>query len=109
MTEKCSARIGSMWRGHACRKRAKVVVDGLGYCGVHDPARRAAKRAEREKVYMARAALRKADSLMQRLRDEAAEWAFGHCGELYQRRADALRLIDQAQAALDGLTGKGKA
>lgn len=44
------ARVG-YGRAHQCGKRAKVIADGLPYCGRHDPAKAAAKKAEREAAW----------------------------------------------------------
>ena len=37
----------AFYRPKPCGNKAKVEVDGLHYCGMHDPSRVAAKRAER--------------------------------------------------------------
>jgi len=37
----------AFYRSKPCGKKAKVEVDGLHYCGVHDPIKVAAKRVER--------------------------------------------------------------
>lgn len=46
--ERCSARVYDKWRvdvsGHHCTKPAKVKIEGLWFCAVHDPA--AVKRRE---------------------------------------------------------------
>jgi hypothetical protein len=42
-----------------CRNRAKVEVDGKPYCGIHDPAKVKARRAESNRKYMAQLSQKK--------------------------------------------------
>lgn len=47
---KCCERIWDNFYNQACGKNAKVKRDGMYYCGIHDPVRRAEKQqAKREK------------------------------------------------------------
>lgn len=50
-TEECQQIIHSDWTRYQCRKRAKMMHEGKYYCGIHDPAKRAAKRAECDKKW----------------------------------------------------------
>ena len=66
----CEASLlgGSVWSRHtyACGKTAKVERDGKWYCGIHDPVRVAAKRAERDAEYARKCTERSAKWSMER-------------------------------------------
>lgn len=62
MNERCSEHVYTgTWGGSSCSLKAKVERDGKGYCTIHDPVRRAEKRAERDRKWEEAAAARKAE------------------------------------------------
>jgi hypothetical protein len=59
--KRCSAGIkDNQWhRERPCNNPAKVVVDGKPYCGIHDPEKVKARRAESNRKYMAQLSQKK--------------------------------------------------
>ena len=82
---RCVASTYSTWGGgYRCSKRASMTHEGKGYCGIHDPVKKAARQAERDARW-------KADwDARDRAREEAEE-------RERQRKADLEQLLDLAQ------------
>ena len=54
MNARCEATLRSGgWNSYACTHPAKMHHEGKGYCGVHDPVRKAARRAEASRKWKA--------------------------------------------------------
>ena len=88
----------------SCPIRAKVVVDGKSYCGVHDPAKAAGVRAKSDAIFAAKRAVDSARWDIAKNKAKAAEWAFANpeAGELVAKRdaaAKAYRRTGQAAKA----------
>ena len=92
------------WQTVSCPIRAKVVVDGKSYCGVHDPAKAAGVRAKSDAIFAAKRAVDSARWDIAKNKAKAAEWAFANpeAGELVAKRdaaAKAYRRTGQAAKA----------
>lgn len=68
----CTTLVYSSWsiRWGGCGKPAKVERNGRWYCGIHDPVKLAAKRAERDAKYERWATRREWDLKLQSLRED---------------------------------------
>ena len=119
MSEKhtCEGRVWHSFslRSHACGKTAKMEHEGKWYCGIHDPVKRAGKRAERDAAWEAkwnaeRAAIRRAADLTA-ARAAVVEAAKQESAYEEQGSENALRLAREIRRAavrrLRELEGEG--
>lgn len=101
--EHCRESVWGNYRFIQCPNKVKVTRDGIGYCGVHDPVRLAAKREAKREEHLARYRVR------QRIEEEARLDR--------QKREHALKAIEMiasgyndpqslARSVLDGSFGK---
>jgi hypothetical protein len=102
---------GSVWDGLrtvSCPIRAKVVVDGQAYCGVHDPAKTAGERAKSDAIFAVERVVDGARWDIAKIKAEAAEWAFAHrdANDLRAKRDAARQRLADAQAKLAELEGR---
>lgn len=79
---------------HPCRNKAKMTHEGKGYCGIHDPVKKAAKRAERDAKWQAEWDAKLARSAVVEAHQKAAEHALKHHAALV---AMLERLLDGAE------------
>jgi hypothetical protein len=76
----CCERIFSDYGvSHACVRKAKTIVNGKPYCGVHDPVRREAKAKERDRLWRERSAAKWADVAETRRRSDCFDDLLAAC------------------------------
>ena len=51
MDDRCSIAVWDEWLSHQCRRKAKVFVDGIGYCTQHSPEKAKNRKEIRERKY----------------------------------------------------------
>ena len=112
--ERCSKMLWQGFHQFNCRNKPKMTHEGKGYCGLHDPVKRAAKQAERDAKWQAqweaRDAAQEAAQREQRKAEHALRWhddlvkalteAAGYCEHGgYEGAAEAYRdLLAQIKA-----------
>ena len=76
--ERCSKMLWQGFHQFNCRNKPKMTHEGKGYCGLHDPVKRAAKQAERDAKWQAqweaRDAAQEAAQREQRKAEHALRW-----------------------------------
>jgi hypothetical protein len=84
------------------------VIDGKGYCGVHDPAKAAGERAKSDAIFAVKRMVDAARWDIAKIKAEAAEWAFAHrdANDLRGKRDAARQSLADAQAKLAELERK---
>lgn len=63
--DRCDAMVWSDYSHYRCDNRAKVHVGDKGYCGRHDPAKKAAREAQHREGLKLRIALYRANDLVE--------------------------------------------